>query len=153
MRMSLAVILTVLACLAVATPALRADAQETDQRAAPRAPEMPPPPEPVVVPADERNRKNPLPPSPEVLERGQRIFASQCTMCHGSLGDGKGDLVDRLGLSVPDFTRPEVQAKRTDGELFYILGKGHGSMPGQEKRLKEEERWTLIHYLRSLQRS
>ena len=105
---------------------------------------------PLVIPAKERDRKNPLPDDPEVAARGERLFASQCTMCHGAAGDGRGELVERLGLTVPDFSTADARSRRTDGELFYILGKGHGSMVAQEKRLTADERWSIVRYIRTL---
>ena len=145
-----------LACLGVL--AFVAPAQEAPARAAPAEEEPATEDAEVVVitavalkiPDGERGRKNPVSDTPEVIERGQRVFASQCTMCHGTRGDGQGDLVERLRLTMPDFTSVETQAGRTDGELFYILSKGHGSMPGQEGRLKAEERWSMIRYIRTL---
>ena len=73
-------------------------------------------------------------------------------MCHGSRGDGKGELVGRLKLEVPDFTDPETRKKRTDGELFFILTDGHGEMPGEGARLTPEWRWDLVNYIRTLSR-
>jgi mono/diheme cytochrome c family protein len=107
---------------------------------------------PLVIPDAEKKRRNPVADSPEVIARGKTLYNSQCTMCHGSLGDGRGDLVERLGLTVPDFTSAEEQQRRTDGELFFVLSQGHGSMPGQEGRLEDEERWAMIRYIRTLRR-
>jgi cytochrome c len=104
---------------------------------------------PLVIPEAEKNRKNPVPAGPESIESGRNLFSSQCTMCHGMKGDGKGDLVERLKLKVPDFTDAGAQKKRTDGELFYILTQGHGEMPG-ETRLESKDKWDMVNYIRSL---
>jgi len=104
----------------------------------------------LVIPAEEKEQKNPMPPTKESREAGQKIFSSQCVMCHGEKGDGKGDLAVEDNLPVPDFTRPETQKGRTDGELFFILKTGHGHMPAQGKRLREDQRWNLINYIRTL---
>lgn len=105
---------------------------------------------PLVIPEEEKNRKNPIAPKEESLGIGRKIFTSQCGMCHGEKGDGKGDLAQEMTLTVPDFTNAEAQKKRTDGELFYILLQGHGHMPSQGKRLREEQKWHLINYIRTL---
>lgn len=104
----------------------------------------------LAIPEEEKNRKNPVEATAESLEIGRKLFSSQCVMCHGEKGDGQGDLAQQINLSVPDFTNPEVQKKRTDGELQFILAQGHGRMPGQEKRLREEQRWHLVNALRAL---
>jgi hypothetical protein len=38
----------------------------------------------------------------------------------------------------------------TDGELSYIITKGKGGMTGEEGRVKPEEVWNIVNYLRSL---
>ena len=108
-------------------------------------------PKPLVIPPEERNRKNPVPRTPKVLELGKSLFSSQCTMCHGPKGDGRGDLAGSLKFKMPDLTDPRVQAKRTDGDLFYILSRGHGQMPA-ETRLPPASRWEMIHFIRTLKR-
>jgi mono/diheme cytochrome c family protein len=105
---------------------------------------------PLVIPQEARLRKNPVPASSQAVENGRVLFSSQCVMCHGVRGDGKGDLAGRLTLAMPDFTDPSRQQARTDGDLFYILTQGHGAMPGQRERLPEMWKWELIHYIRSL---
>lgn len=107
-------------------------------------------PKPLVIPEEEKNRKNPVPASPESVEIGKKLYPSQCGLCHGEKGDGKGDLAVELKLEVPDFTTAEWQKKRTDGELNYILTTGHGRMPGQGGRLQEAQKWHLVNFLRTL---
>ena len=107
-------------------------------------------PKPLVIPEEEKNRKNPIPSSPESAETGGKLFSSQCALCHGAKGDGKGDLAVDLKLAMPDFTAAEWQKKRTDGELNYIINTGHGRMPGQGTRLLEAQKWHLVNFLRTL---
>jgi len=107
-------------------------------------------PKPLVIPEEEKNRKNPISPSPESVEMGGKLFSSQCAMCHGAKGDGKGDLAAELKLDMPDFTPAEWQKKRTDGALNYIINTGHGRMPGQGGRLLEAQKWHLVNFLRAL---
>jgi len=105
---------------------------------------------PSEIPEEARNLKNPVASTPESIEHGQRLFASQCAMCHGKTGDGGGDLAKRLQMVVPDFNSRQNQQARTDGELFYILTQGHGRMQGQGDRLSEQWRWDLINAIRSM---
>lgn len=104
----------------------------------------------AVVPDEARNVKNPFASDAGVRETGTIYFNVQCTMCHGKDGRGTGDLVERLKLKMPDFTLPTWQTSRTDGELFYIITKGHGEMPGQKDRFKDEIKWGMINHVRSL---
>ena len=107
----------------------------------------------LVIPDKEKSRKNPYQGDARSTESGKQLFQTQCTMCHGTRGDGKGDLVGRLRLKIPDFTDPAVQKRRTDGELFYILTSGHGEMPGEGARFSVEWRWDLVNYIRTLHKS
>ncbi len=132
--------------LLLGIPAL-AMAQEQGQQ--PPPPPTTQPTKPIVIPEAEKNRKNPTPNIPEAIESGRALFSSQCAMCHGEKGNGKGDLAARLKLAVPNLTDPKVQRKRTDGELFYILSKGHGEMPA-EQRLPDQNKWEMILYIRTL---
>jgi len=101
------------------------------------------------IPEEAKLRKNPIAPDRESIEWGGMYFSSQCTMCHGADGRGGGDLVERLQLKIPDFTDPAMQAQWTDGELFYVLTKGHGRMPAQKDRFNEKTKWSLVNYVRS----
>ncbi|HZT70054.1 MAG TPA: cytochrome c [Terriglobia bacterium] len=104
-----------------------------------------------VISPEEKARKNPVAFTEESVERGKKLFATQCAMCHGKNGDGKGDLVEIMHISPPDFTKPETFSKRTDGELFAIINTGSATMPGEAKRLKENQTWDLVNFLRTLE--
>lgn len=106
-------------------------------------------PKPLVIPESEKKRENPVPNVPEAIEAGKSLYSSQCAMCHGARGDGKGDVAVGLKMRIPSFADPKVQAKRTDGELFFIMTQGHGDMPG-EKRLVDQNKWEIVRYLRTL---
>lgn len=102
-----------------------------------------------VIPEAEKNRRNPVPNVPEAIESGKILFQSQCAMCHGKTGDGRGDLALEIKIRVPDITSPTLQKRRTDGEWFYITTHGHKDMP-PEKRLVDQQKWEMILYMRTL---
>ena len=124
--------------------------------------ENPPPPAaaqtaqaPVVphgfnITPEEAARKNSVRFSEISVERGKKLYQTQCSMCHGEKGDGKGDMVEDLKINPPDFTKPETLAKRTDGELFAIIETGSPEMPGQSTRMHELHKWEIVNYLRAL---
>jgi cytochrome c len=105
---------------------------------------------PGKITPEDAARKNPMKFNTLSVERGAKIFKTQCAMCHGEKGDGKGEMVEEMKLTVPDFTKPEALEKRTDGELFAIIGLGSEKMPGQGKRMTDNHKWNLVNYLRSL---
>ncbi|MBZ5542586.1 MAG: c-type cytochrome [Acidobacteriia bacterium] len=127
--------------------------QKTEQKPAPEAAAAPAAPQLVhgfkLTPEDAA-KKNPIKFTTNSVERGKKIYTTQCAMCHGEKGDGKGEVVEEMKLNPPDFTKPEVLSKRTDGDLFAIIGGGSELMPGQGKRLTDTHKWNLVNYLRSL---
>ncbi len=107
-------------------------------------------PHPATISAEDKARKNPVKFTEVSVQRGKRIYSTQCALCHGEKGDGKGELAEDMKLNVPDFTNPDTLKDRTDGELFAIIGVGKDPMPGQAGRMTEPQRWNLVNYLRAL---
>ena len=104
----------------------------------------------AAIPADAAKQGNPVKPSPESLERAKKWWKLDCAMCHGDNGDGKGSLAADMKLQIADFTDPASLKDRTDGEIFYIIKTGHQDMPPEGTRIKPEENWDLVNYVRSL---
>ncbi|MGZ8383052.1 MAG: c-type cytochrome [Nitrospira sp.] len=113
------------------------------------------------VPSDQiesaRAVTNPLPATPEVLQKGKALFEGKafCRACHGSEGKGLGMDLDYSTFKGPlprNFTDKMWQQARTDGELFWILQNGS---PGTDMApfiplvLTEEEAWQVLMYVRS----
>ncbi|HEY4682716.1 MAG TPA: c-type cytochrome [Candidatus Acidoferrales bacterium] len=146
--------------IALAAPAVHGDRsgraaaapQVSGQQPAPPSQAKPavPPAIPSVIPPEAAQKSNPVKATPESVEAGKRLFVSQCAMCHGTEGDGKGDLAVELKWEVKDWRNPEALKDKTDGALFYLLTAGKGHMPGQEKRMTDTQKWNLVNFIRSL---
>lgn len=104
----------------------------------------------MKIPVEDVERKNPVKPTEESIEAGKRFFKSQCAMCHNENGDGKGDLAVELKMDLRDWTDPANLKTFTDGALFYVMTKGNEKMPGQEGRMKAEQQWNVVNFIRSL---
>ncbi len=104
------------------------------------------------IPPEEAKRENPVKPTAASVSQGKHLYSSQCTMCHGVNGDGKGDLAVEIKLKMKDYRDPAALRDMTDGELYYIFNKGKGQMPDQGNRFTTEQKWNLINYIRSLAR-
>lgn len=133
--------------VALACPLLVAPSSRQEKPAAP--PEAPA----QEIPPEAAQRKNPIAASEESVALGKRLFTSQCVICHGEAGDGKGELAEEMGWKPPDFRDAEKMKERTDGALFHLLSEGHRDMPAQGKRLTEAQRWHLVNFIRSLGKS
>lgn len=103
------------------------------------------------VPGPYSYRINPVRRTEAVMRRGEELYRAHCLICHGETGRGDGP----AGLSVnprpADFTKPQGIDDHSDGELFWYISRGiaGSSMPAFENILSEEERWILVHYIRS----
>lgn len=87
------------------------------------------------------------------LVQGERIFAENCTRCHGIGGAGDGELVQNGSISeIPDFTDPLSIAGRTPAEYFDVITNGRLDklMPPWINSLSEAERWAVTMYSYSL---
>ena len=132
-------------------------AQDSEKK--PKGGEKPPPaadsdePQPAhdfKLTAEDKARKNPQKFTTVSVERGKKTYTTQCLMCHGEKGDGKGDLASEMKTKLPDFTTPESLGKFADGELYAMIGNGSFPMPAQGERMKDYRKWQLVNYLRTL---
>jgi mono/diheme cytochrome c family protein len=103
-----------------------------------------------AIPVEATKQANPVKATPESLTRAKKWWTLDCEMCHGKTGDGKGETAKDMKLTMADFTNPATLKDHTDGELFYIIKNGHNDMPAEGPRIKTEEGWDLVNYIRSL---
>ncbi len=102
------------------------------------------------IPAADAARANPVKSSAEGLAEARKVFGYDCEMCHGAKGDGKGDVVESMKLTMHDWRDPATLANVTDGEIFYIITKGKGKMMAEGERVSEKLRWNLVNLVRAL---
>ncbi len=111
------------------------------------------------VPADQledaKAKKNPFEATPENIAKGQEIFAGKgtCFTCHGMEGKGDGPAGAALDPSPRNFTNPEFNKVRTEGEMHWIImngSPGTGMIAYAPAIITEEEAWLTILYARSL---
>lgn len=95
-------------------------------------------------------RVNPVKSSPEGLAEARKVFGYDCEMCHGAKGDGKGEVVESMKLTMHDWHEPATLATMTDGEIFYIITKGKGKMMAEGERVPEKLRWNLVNLVRAM---
>src|SRR5262249_62175076 len=89
-----------------------------------------------ITPADIA-RVNPVKATAEGLAEASRAYGYDCEMCHGALGDGKGEVVEAMKLTMHDSRDHAALEGKSDGELFYIITKGKGKMMGEGDRQPE----------------
>jgi len=101
------------------------------------------------APEDARKLTSPLKAGSQVIADGKYLFKQNCKSCHGQSGKGDGPVAKTLKVKCADLTSDLVQ-QQTDGELYYKLSIGRAEMPGFREILTSQERWSLVHYLRTL---
>src|SRR5438270_13489480 len=101
------------------------------------------------VPADAAQMANPVKATPEALARGKKIYGYDCAMCHGATGDGKGDLVADMKLSLKDYTDPTALKDLSDSQIYSIIKDGKCKMTGKCYNAKQDVILALWYVLRS----
>jgi mono/diheme cytochrome c family protein len=99
-----------------------------------------------------RALKNPIARTKEHLLRGQKIFNSNCTACHGSMGEGDSAVVKR-GYPMPPSLQSDKVRGWADGSIFHVITRGQNLMPSYASQIKPEDRWKVVHYVRAIQRA
>jgi mono/diheme cytochrome c family protein len=106
-----------------------------------------------TIPPDAASEKNPLTPSPKVIEEGKDQYSHHCEKCHGKKGLGDGPDVDRKDRK----SRPAnlAMSRNPDGVMFYKIWNGRHDprMPAFKSEMTRDEVWQTIAYITSSLRS
>ena len=100
---------------------------------------------------------NPFPITADGLERGEELYNIFCGICHGETGNGLGYLAnpddnpDSKYLAVPANLLSDTFLLASNGRLYHAIMYGKNVMGAYDDKLSYEERWQVIHYIRSLQ--
>ena len=109
----------------------------------------------------------PFPITNEWLQRGRQRYDIFCAVCHGATGDGNGMIVQRGFTRPPAFyplagrleqeprlhEREKFLLTAPVGHYFDVITNGWGAMYSYNDRVKPEDRWAVIMYIRALQLS
>jgi len=90
---------------------------------------------------------NPIPVTPESVNKGKGLFTIYCTPCHGVSGTGDGLVGEKLVLRPFNLTSPSVQSI-PDGLIFGYITFGGAVMPIYGNDLSPTERWHVVNYVR-----
>ncbi|MCY4628803.1 MAG: cytochrome c [Acidobacteria bacterium] len=103
------------------------------------------------VPDEARALENPVPLTDEALAAGEEAYGARCASCHGDTGKGDGKATRFIKPPPADISTTEARDRMTDGEMFYKITEGKKPMPGMARTLSDEQRWQVVHFLRTLQ--
>ena len=101
------------------------------------------------VPTEYAGLTNPL--GAEASSQGEKIFKTNCEMCHGPQGHGDGPAGQALDPRPRNLA--ELQTKAGDDFLFWRIreGKPGTSMIAWKGILTDEQIWQVISFIHTLQ--
>jgi hypothetical protein len=107
----------------------------------------------MAMPADAKNKQNPVPNSPQVIAEGKAHWADHCATCHANNGSGQTEMGKNMYPPSPDMRKQETQ-QMTNGELFYVIENGVrlSGMPawGTGAHEDQESSCKLVRFIRHL---
>ena len=96
---------------------------------------------------------NPISVTQESLHKGSEGYRIYCSMCHGDLAKGGETAKLRGGHFLPPSLHSQKLKDAPDGLIYQIIMHGQNTMPSYAKQIPAEVRWSIINYVRVLQRS
>ncbi len=94
---------------------------------------------------------NPVLPTKESLALGKRKFLTFCSPCHGNYADGDSRL--RGQFPNPPSLHTERAINFPDGRIYHVITNGQNAMPSYAAQITRDERWSIVNYIRVLQRA
>ncbi len=88
--------------------------------------------------------------TPASIVRGDTLFHTICTPCHGMTMKGDGTVAPFF-MPPPDLLAEQTR-KRSDGFIFSYVRHGGVVMPSYGNALSAHDAWDVIHYLRHMQK-
>ena len=83
--------------------------------------------------------------------KGEELYLDNCAGCHGETGKGDGPKASAFEDQMPDFTDLKWMAETSNQSLNEAIANGVSpSMPSFNETLSEEQRSTVVSFLRAL---
>lgn len=100
------------------------------------------------------NAQNPLANSRRAIASGRIAFQGSCSSCHGATGDGLGMLGQATFPPATSLVIGDAKEK-SDAQLFWIIKNGLSftGMPAFGGQYNDQDIWSLVSYMRSLQQA
>lgn len=95
-----------------------------------------------------KSLKNPIDFNDKVGADGKELYGMFCVHCHGKTGQGDGSIVQNDKFPpLPVKFAPGLDI--SEGKMFHTITYGKGLMGPHSSQLNKEERWKLVHYIRT----
>jgi mono/diheme cytochrome c family protein len=93
----------------------------------------------------------PVPVDRAFVALGRERFEIFCAPCHGFTGDAESVVADFMELRRPPSLHEVRLRAYPPGRLYHVVTVGYGLMPSYATVLSDEERWSVVAYVRALQ--
>lgn len=90
----------------------------------------------------------------QAMAEGQAHYNTFCAICHGTSGNGAGVVADpRYNYTTIASLLQQRIIDQPEGEIFQTITNGRNTMGPYGSKLRPEERWKVVLYVRALQRA
>jgi mono/diheme cytochrome c family protein len=100
-----------------------------------------------------KDLKSPHEKSTENLAEGKRLYEIFCIHCHGAEGKGDGSITLNGKFAPPPSYSADALKELPEGKMFHTLEYGKNMMGSHASQLTQTERWKIIMYVQTLQKS
>jgi len=89
----------------------------------------------------------------EIVDQGQKLYATYCQQCHGAHFDGQGTVGQSFAPLPADLREARVQAT-ADGLMFkeisFGVDRAGARQPALATTIFPDDRWKIVHFVKSL---
>ncbi len=86
------------------------------------------------------------------IKRGQERFNINCAVCHGKVGLANG-VATQFGVAAVVNLQDDRIRTMPDGQIFSTITNGKNTMGAYGPNIAVEDRWAIVAYVRTLQKS
>lgn len=93
-------------------------------------------------------------PSPDKIAAGEKLYATNCSTCHGAKGQGDGPAAMAFNPKPRNLQTEPFKAGTDADKVFATISKGltGSNMPGFSQ-LNENDRWNLVFFIKSIRKN
>ena len=106
------------------------------------------------IPESYRSMTNPLPVSPETVNKGAKVYAENCVSCHGKTGLGDGEAGRSLSPPPGNLAwLSQMPMAQWDAFTYWTIAEGGAqfgtAMPAFKATLSKDDIWAVTAYIQA----
>ena len=96
--------------------------------------------------------QNPFKEDVNAIKKGKKLYTQFCVICHGAKGKGDGMAGVALNPKPANFST-NLFKMQSDGAIFWKLSEGRPPMAPYKDVFTKDQRWQLVNYIKSLNKT